>query len=225
MTHLYKNYLICRDDYLSKPEDVIAMANTLEFHKSTYFPGRRTGNLLAMEDPEIKKFADWFADRISYDVFPGISQYEIYVCFHINDVYKDSRFDKGWIHADYGNLAGLIYLTPGENNLNTGTSIFAGENVDPLSCGELPTDAEARLKFYLDETVTPEFVDGFERNRVLLEDLETIKIGNKFNRLIAYDSKMWHRPNSMSTTTGDPRLTLLFFISQFNYNQQTISTV
>jgi len=225
MTHLYKNYLICRDDYFDKPDNVIAIANNLDFHKSTYFPGRRTGNLLAMEDPEIKKFADWFADRVSYDVFPGISRYEIYVCFHINDVYKDKRFNAGWIHADYGNLAGLVYLTPDEDNLNTGTSIFSGKGADLSTCDELPSDAEARLKFYLDENVTPEFVEGFERNRKLLENSETIRIGNKFNRLIAYDSKMWHRPNSMSTKTGTPRLTLLFFISQFNYNQQTISTV
>ncbi len=216
MTHPYKNYLICRDNYFDDPDSVVEMSKSLNYARSTYFPGKRTGNLLGFEDPYIKNFADWFANRISHDVFPGISMYELYLCFHIYEKCPDPKFNKGLIHNDYGNLAGLVYLTPGEENINTGTSIFASDNAI-TDAKELPTDAEAMKQFYLYDKITPEFILGFENNRQSFESRETIRVGNKFNRLIAYDSKMWHRPNSFSTESNTPRLALLFFVSQFNY--------
>jgi hypothetical protein len=216
MTHPYKHYLICRDNYFEDPTAVVELSKSLNYSRSTYFPGKRTGNLLGFDDPIIKNFADWFANRISHDVFPGISMYELYLCFHINEPCSDQRFNKGLIHNDYGNLAGLIYLTPGEENIDTGTSIFASDN-DSIDAKELPTDAEAMKEFYLYDRITPEFIIGFENNRQSFESRETIRIGNRFNRLIAYDSKMWHRPNSFSTELNSPRLSLLFFVSQFNY--------
>jgi hypothetical protein len=216
MTHPYKHYLICRDNYFEDPTAVVELSKSLNYSRSTYFPGKRTGNLLGFDEPAIKNFADWFANRISYDVFPGISMYELYLCFHINEPCADQRFNKGWIHNDYGNLAGLVYLTAGEEDINTGTSIFASEN-NSTDANELPTDTVAMKEFYLNDKITPEFIAGFENNKQTFESRETIRIGNKFNRLIAYDSKMWHRPNSFSTKANLPRLALLFFVSQFNY--------
>jgi hypothetical protein len=168
---------------------------------------------MSSPDTEIKRFAEWFSDRLSRDVFPGISMYEMFVCFHVNEPCTNPRYNQGWIHNDFGNLAGLVYLTPGEDNINTGTSIFTGEFTET----ELPSDAEARSKFHFTGEISPDFVKGFERNQQFFENKETIRIGNKFNRLIAYDSKMWHRPNSYTTTIGEPRLSLLFFISRFNF--------
>jgi hypothetical protein len=216
-THPFKNYLVVRDDYFEKPKDLILMSKDLDYHRSIFYPGKRTGNLLAMEDPEINRFANWFADKVSYNVFPGIQEYEMFVCFHINDPCPDDRLKKGFIHNDHGNLAGLVYLSQAESNLETGTSIFSGDGVDPLTAGMLPTDTEACKSFYLDGLITPEYVKGLENNRSIFEHTETIKIGNRFNRLIAYDSKMWHRPNSFVTSTNEERLTLLFFVSQFKY--------
>ena len=53
MTHPYKNYLICRDDYFDNPEQVIELSTHVNYSRSTYFPGERTGNLLGMEDKKI----------------------------------------------------------------------------------------------------------------------------------------------------------------------------
>jgi len=111
----------------------------------------------------------------------------------------------------------LVYLSQDESNLETGTSIFSGDGVDQLTAGMLPTDTEACKSFYLDGLITPEYILGLENNRNTFEHTETIKIGNRFNRLIAYDSKMWHRPNSFVTSNNTERLTLLFFVSQFKY--------
>lgn len=212
MRHPFEKYLVTRDDYLEKPYDVIEISKTQDFQRATYYPGQRTDNLLSSTDPEVKKFAEWFTNRLSLDVFPGIFNYEMFLCFHINEPCPVEEFNKGWIHNDYGNLAGLVYLTPGEDNINTGTSIFTGSGAEEIS-----TDAEARAKFHFEGKITPNFELGFKRNRDFFESKETLRVGNKFNRLVAYDSKMWHRPNSYSTSISEPRLSLLFFISKFNF--------
>lgn len=217
MSHPYTGYLVCRDNYFTNPEEVIKLSKMCNFSRSTYYPGIRTGNLLGIEDPGIKDFADWFADRVSIDVFPLIRNFEFFLCFHINEPCDDMNYNKGWIHTDYGNLAGLVYLTEGESDMNTGTSIFDPDRTDINDIQELPTDKEALKNFYLHEKITPEYVTGFKNNLDLFESKETIRIGNKYNRLIGYDSKLWHRPNSFTTVSNAPRLTLLFFVSQFNY--------
>jgi hypothetical protein len=149
MTHPYKNYLICRDDYFDNPEQVIELSNHVNYSRSTYFPGERTGNLLGMEDKKIKDFADWFANRLSFDIFPGIRMFELMLCFHRNFPSPDPYYNRGLIHNDVGNLAGLIYLTPGEHDLNTGTSIFDNDTIPRTEPTELDTDAAALKEFYL----------------------------------------------------------------------------
>lgn len=217
MTHPYKNYLICRDEYFADPTAVIELSHMVNYNRSTYFPGERTGNLLGMEDQKIKDFADWFSNRISFDIFPGISMYEVMLCFHRNFPNQDPYYNRGLIHNDVGNLAGLIYLTPGEHDLDTGTSIFDNDSIPRTEPHELDTDAAALKQFYMYDKTTPEYVKGFDHNLQMFATGETIRVGNKFNRLIAYDSKMWHRPNSFATSVNKPRLTLLFFVSQFSY--------
>lgn len=213
MRHPFEKYIVIRDDYLKLPHDVIEISKHLKYQRAPYYPGKRTENLMAHKDSEVTKFAQWFSGELSYNVFPGIIDFELYLCFHINDPCNDPRYNYGWIHNDFGNLAGLIYLTEGEENIDTGTSIFTGEVIGE----ELPTDKDAREKFHFQGEITPEFVMGFERNQQFFADKETVRIGNKFNRLVGYDSQMWHRPNSYSTTIGQPRLSLLFFISRFTF--------
>jgi len=213
MIHPFENYLVCRDNYLNNPQAAIDLAGRLEYKHAKVYPGKRTDNLMASDDIEVREFGKWFANRLSYNVFPGISMYEINVSFHINEVYDHPELNTGWIHNDIGNLAGLVYLTPGESNFDARTSMFNGY------AEELPDDAEARRKFHFTGEVTSEYLAGFNRNQTQFK--ETIRIGNQYNRLIAYDSKIFHRPNSFITSTGAPRLTLLFFISKFNYEQQS----
>lgn len=208
MRHPFENYVLCRDNYFNNPDEIVRMFDDEVYIRDTAYPGLRTNNLLVSSNSGIKDFARWFADKLSVDVFPGISMYEIVVYFHINEIY-DSKYNSGWIHNDLGNLAGLVYLTPTESDFESGTSIFLGNG------NELPDDLEARKKFHLNGIVTPEYIAGFDNN--LSKFKETIKIGNQYNRLIAYDSKMFHRPNSYVTASNQPRKSLLFFISKFDY--------
>ena len=209
MNHPFIEYLVCRNNYLDDPYHIVQLSHKQFFRKADYYPGFRTENLLNLQDPETKKFAESFADKLSVDVFPGIYNYSMSLYFHINESNADEILNQGWIHNDSSLLAGLIYLTPEENNFNSGTSIFTGHG------NETSENRKIRSDYNLTGIATEEYTNSIKDSWNNFK--ETIRIGNMFNRLIAYDSKMYHRPNKYSTEIGTPRLTLLFFISKFEY--------
>jgi hypothetical protein len=210
MQHSFSEYLICRNNYLDNPQRVIELSSRQTYRKAEYYPGRRTENLLNLQDPDTKQFSVDFADRLGYDVFPGIRNYSMSLFFHINEAASDPVLDQGWVHKDVSVLAGMVYLTLGENNFESGTSIFTGEGVETTENKKVWND------YNLTGIATEEYVSLVKYNHSQFK--ETIKVGNMFNRLVAYDSKLYHKPNRYSTAVGSPRLSLLFFISQFDYS-------
>lgn len=211
MNHPFHQYLVCRNDYFENTELIIDIAERQEYNRAVHYPGLRSNNILISDDVETKEFAVEFANRISVDVFPGIEKYNIFLCFHKNEDYKDKILNQGWIHSDESLLAGLVYLNPGEENIESGTSIFTG--TDDVGAH----DDRLRSEFNLTGKSSEEYVKSLEKNWSYFK--ETIKIGNKFNRLIGYDSTMFHRPNSYATLDGSTRLSLLFFIYNFEYHK------
>lgn len=209
MNHPFSEYLICRNNYLDDPNYAVELSHKQIFRKGEYYPGYRTENLLNLEDLETKKFAEDFADRLCIDVFPGISEYSMSLYFHMNEPNSNEILNQGWIHKDNAILAGMVYLTPGEEDFNTGTSIFIGEGI------ETPENKKIREDYNLTGIVTEEYIECVKE--IWKNFKETVRVGNMYNRLVAYDSKMYHRPNKYSTEIGLPRLSLLFFISQFKY--------
>jgi hypothetical protein len=215
--HPFIDYVICRNNYFNNPEIVVELSKKVEYSGAEVYPGIRSGNLLASDIPIVKDFAIWFANRLGIDIFPGITNYETAIYFHINKGIDDSEVNYGWIHKDIGNLAGLVYLTEQESNFDSGTSIF---NCNNNTIDELTEYMYAWREFNITRKPTDKIKEGLKLNNS--QFTETIRIGNQYNRLIAYDSKLSHRPNSFSTSTLSPRLTLLFFISQFDFKKEEI---
>ena len=214
--HPFQRYLITRDNYFENPADVILLSNNVPYSTASYYPGLRSENLMFSEDPKVKGFADYFSNRVSYDVFPGIRNYHIDIYFHINKVYDDAELNQGWVHTDDATLAGLIYLTPTESNFDTGTSIFLGEGTPNLR------DKEVFSQLNLYGIVEEDYKQRLQENRNCFK--ETIRIGNQYNRMVGYDSKMYHCPNTYKTTT-DIRKTLLFFIYSFDHINNGLNTI
>lgn len=209
MIHPFQNYIVCRDNYLVNPEKVLELFKKQSFIKSGIYPGHRTDNLFNSKDEDTVNFATYFANRIKDDVFPGLSNFMIDIRMHINEVYLHDDANLGWIHNDESDLAGILYLTPNENNFSSGTSIFNKINTPEFD----EDDFTARLNFNSTSNVTEEYLKELKKN--WSQFCETIKIGNVYNRLLAYDAKLFHRPNSFVTSTKIPRHSLLFFIQGF----------
>lgn len=214
--HPLAGTVVCKDNFFNNPGKILALSKKQKYEKTERFPGKRTNNLLESFDPETKEFAVFFAKKIAREVFPGIAQFVIHISFHINELYSDDEANCGWIHNDDVTLAGLVYLNPLETNFGSGTSIFLKKGAKDFP---IP-DFQSRKEFNTTSEVTAEYKQDLKNNHSHFE--ETIRIGNVYNRLIAYDSNLWHRPNTFKLAVDEPRTTLLFFIDQYEFNRPDI---
>lgn len=207
----FSNYLICRDNFFNSPDKIVDLSHKQEYFRTIAFPGVRTENLLNSQDEETRNFALFFANKIKAEVFPGIHKFIIDIRFHINETYSIEEANVGWIHSDPSDLAGLVYLNRDEKNFFSGTSMFLKKTDEIFS----QKDFESRNKFNLHNEISQEYLDEIKKNWAEFD--ETVRVGNVYNRLVAYDSTMYHRPNTYVTSTKEPRRTLLFFIRGFSF--------
>lgn len=214
--HPLAGTVVCKNNFFNNPKKVLELSKKQTYARCDRFPGRRTINLLQALDPESREFATFFAKKIAREVFPGISQFVIHISFHINDTFDEEIVNEGWIHNDDVTLAGLVYLNEEEINFNSGTSIFLKEGPQDFSTSDYPS----RKKFNASNIITEEYKEDLKNNHANFQ--ETIRVGNVFNRLIAYDANLWHRPNTFKTLDNTPRTTLLFFIDGYEFDTPNI---
>lgn len=191
------------DDFFENPVDVRNFALSQEFrpdpeHK---WPGTRTKRISTLNyklfDFVIKKVLKvFYSDDESYE-------YESSMYFQMSD----KSYGSGWVHADVESLiTGIVYLNINES-LNAGTSIC-----QPKSTGILPINLDSKIQFYKKE------IDNCDKeryeNNTQFDDSVIIK--NKFNRLVLFDSHLYHKADEfIGDSTDTSRLTLIFFINKF----------
>ena len=214
--HPLAGTVVCKNEFFNNPDKVLELSKKQTYEKSERYPGKRTINLLESTDTETNNFAVFFAKKIAREVFPGISQFVIHISFHINELYDDADANVGWIHNDDVTLAGLVYLNPNEINFDSGTSIFLKKGAENFPV----LDFQSRKLFNTTSVVTEEYKQDLKNNHTHFD--ETIRIGNTYNRLIAYDSNLWHRPNTFKVNVNEPRTTLLFFIDRYEFRAPDI---
>jgi hypothetical protein len=208
----YKNSTHVIDNFFDDIQPIIELGNSLEYSNNESWPGLRTDNLLQVNNSSAVEFAKFFAKNIADKVFYGLSKFEIDIRFHKNDLYDVEHANKGWIHNDDIDFAGLVYLNNEEPNMSTGTSIFDKTLPKDFSV----KDYQSRKDLNLKKIVTNEYLKDLQNNRS--QFVETLNVGNKFNRLVAYDALQWHRPNSYNVKTL-PRYSLLFFINNAQFTE------
>lgn len=208
----YKNSTHVIDNFFDNIQPIIELGNSLEYSNNESWPGLRTDNLLQANNSSAVEFAKFFAKNIADKVFYGLSKFEIDIRFHKNDLYDVDEANKGWIHNDDIDFAGLVYLNDEEPNMSTGTSIFD----KTLPKDFAVKDYQSRKDLNLKKIVTDQYLKDLQNNRS--QFVETVNIGNKFNRLVAYDALQWHRPNSYNVKTL-PRYSLLFFINNAQFTE------
>lgn len=211
MNHPLVDYLHVKNNFFNNPLKVYNLSLNLKYERAANFPGQRTENLLTSNNWAAKQFAIYFAKKIAREVFPGISQFVTHICFHINDTYDDDEANNGWIHNDDVTLAGLVYLNPTERSFSSGTSVFYKITEGEFNAGDFPS----RKEFNLTAKSSEQYLQDLAENHKHFE--ETIRVGNVFNRLVAYDAKLYHRPNNFKTLCGEPRRSVLFFIDKYEF--------
>jgi hypothetical protein len=215
MSHFYSDFIFCKNNFFQNPKRILDFANSLEFsYKHKGFPGTRTENLAMSDQPECKDFANFFVAKLLNEVYTNILEVTIDIRFHKYPVYNDSSLNTGWVHIDDNELlAGVLYLNNNFESFNAGTSFFTPKH-------EITAPDEIRENFNLDSTAVN--IDKYKESLVSHNDQfnETIKVGNLYNRLITYDSNIFHKPNDYCINNMDNRLTLVFVISKYSYKNR-----
>lgn len=208
--HKYKNSTHVIDNFFYNPRSVIELGQSLDYFNDVTWPGLRTKNLLQIDNEQAVEFAKFFAKKIADEVFYGLNKFQIDIRFHKNEIYDTEEANYGWIHNDEIDFAGLVYLNLEETSMHTGTSIFDKNTIEDFKV----QDFESRKELNFKKNVTDQYLIDLAENKKQFE--ETINVGNKFNRLVAYDAEQWHRPNNYKVKTP-PRYSLLFFIDNAQF--------
>jgi len=216
MAHLYTDFIFCKNNFFKNPKRVLEFANSLDFSfKNSAFPGTRTENLALSKDPVSKEFAQFFARKLVNEVYTNIIDLDIDIRFHkYPNLHEDAELDIGWVHQDDNELlAGLVYLNEDVDNFDSGTSFYSSPNNFDYP-GQIRLDfnsnnADINLENY--KTCLKNHTGQFKENA---------RVGNLYNRLITYDSNVFHRPNSYNTGDGNNRLILIFVVSNYSYRNR-----
>jgi hypothetical protein len=110
-------------------------------------------------------------------------------------------------------MAGVIYLNPNEMSMDTGTSVCYDDGTYTVE-EDLKAVPGVR-EFNQTSKVSEEYKKVWKENKDRFP--ETIRAANIYNRLVAYDGYSFHRTNSFAVSSGEERLTLLFYVTEYEY--------
>jgi hypothetical protein len=197
------------DDFFNYPYEVRKFALQQEYFSDTEnrWPGKRTKPLhelnLTLYNTIIGKVVSLF-----YDLKKLEAQLYVDARFQLTD----KEYEEGWIHTDTGCLAtGIIYLS--DQICNSGTTIY--RPVDSINT--LIKHNDKKKKSYSDTTLISESKDfRLENNK---QFRPTVTVENEYNRLVLFDSHLYHSANNFYGDGAESnRLTLVFFVHKINFN-------
>ena len=202
----------CIDNFFEDPKAIRELAFSLERHSDPegMWPGKRT-KMLHEVLPEYSNFFCAKLMRTFYDFRKHQVNWQIESYFQFIDPYSENaEVNEGWVHKDKDAvLAGVIYLNE-KPEITAGTSLFARKTV---TSDAIYTDE--KHEFFKNPANVDEktYVEKLKENNDNF--VETLTVGNVYNRMICYDGAYYHRANSF-LCGEEPRLTQVFFVRNLN---------
>ena len=212
---------LCVDNFFDNPDEIRKYALSLEYPEVPgHYPGKRSFDLKEI-NPD---FYNAVCKKILSLFFAEpVNNYQVEMKFQVIEHQhpdKNSVFNKGWIHLDdSSSFAGLIYLNP-EADLDTGTAIYKQVVVREQSLETFTryrAQMESKNRFFLDGENMDYEKHMTEHNSVYVE---TIRFSNLYNRMICFESSQHHAATNIFVS-GEPRLTLVFFVKGIDSQQNT----
>lgn len=211
MNHLYSDFFYCKNNFFNDPDLVVKLAESLPYtNTGRIFPGARTIDLALSPDPVHQDFVKSFVDKLITEIYTNISHVHISVCFHKYPKYENQDLNNGWIHTDHEMLAGVVYLNKDVEDFTAGTSVYSSP--DHVNMPDI-----IREEFNLDPASVDTNTYLSAQSTHNSQFKETIRVGNLYNRLITYDTKLSHKPNNYAINCGEHRLALLFVILDYAF--------
>lgn len=203
----------CVDDFYSNPDEVREYALSLDYKKiGGDYPGERTEYLDSLNIDFFRSFTsrlfslyfDFYYTEVSWTVLTSFQKTYPYE----ND--KFSHLNSGWQHTDDEHFiaAGVIYLNK-VSDLDGGTSFYRLK--DPSQNHIF--DYNIRNKLYNNEEINKqEYINQIKNHDSHFE--KTLEVKNVYNRMIMYQSDIWHKESNFYVNNFEPRLTQIFFIKE-----------
>jgi len=195
------------DNFFPDPDKIVEFALQQEYTLDSRgtWPGLRTRCLSEICE-NLHRHVGRKIHSLFYETTPNFWSINMY--FQRVKPFSDEQYDfknVGWIHSDNNNhFGGVIYLNKNSEK-DTGTSIFYPK------FGYFHHSENARMvkeKFYLNEEVSDEeYYTSIHSVNSQFE--ESIKVENRYNRMILFPSNAYHGAQTFGTK-GE-RLTLAFF--------------
>ncbi|MBL0145766.1 MAG: hypothetical protein IPP48_08390 [Chitinophagaceae bacterium] len=179
---IYNRFLLAKDNFYDDPVKVIKAANAATFFEPEDATGFRSTTVY--HEPGVKqKLEKILGIKITrWDIDPKKENGVFYQGFS-----KGKKKETPGVHSDwpYNDITVLIYLTP---NLpfDCGTSLWM-HKATKICNPPTPQDAK-RLKIKFADLVEQFEVESTKRNKWV----EIDRVGNKFNRMVAYPSGALH---------------------------------
>ena len=194
------------DNFFDDPDAVreLAIQQKFEVDSLARWPGKRTKPIHEISTELhtmlcarlFSLFYDFRVDNLSWAVDATFQK-------------VDASYKEGWIHSDAKDsvLSAIIYLTPNAD-INSGTSIYRRKKENKFA----NTKNNDKKMAYLAGEINNVDIEKYRlENNSQFE--ETIKVGNVYNRLIAFDSQLFHAAQSFfgNEEEDNERLTLVLF--------------
>lgn len=198
------------DNFYETPDLVREFALSSQWQNTDgRWPGQRTAPINEI-NPKLfdifsKKMLSLFYDFEFCSVEWIIdSQFQKVPCF--SNSKKDCKND-GWIHTDDNLITGVIYLNPNPKP-GWGTSIYALKDGEIDDCNQ-----EYKFDHYLGKELN-EVEHEKQKIKHNNKFIETIKVENVYNRLILFESKLYHGVPTFYSNEKEERLTQVIFVEQ-----------
>ena len=186
------------DGFFDDPDAIRSLAFTLDCRTSpnNNWPGIRSHNLYEVANPVYNTLINRIL-RLFYCTTTKYGYSAKSFFQFVNNNYKE-----GWIHRDDGAiLSAIIYLTPDSLSV---TSIFKKKDIMYEDCSSKILKEDAYKNNTDNLTALVDHNSHYE---------EVINVKGLYNRLVLFDSRLYHGAHKFHGTTKDTsRLTLITFI-------------
>lgn len=197
------------DDFFEYPDAVREFALQQEYlpDPDNKWPGKRTKPLHELSpvlyNTTIAKVLSLFYD---------LKKIEVKWCVNARFQLVGEEYEEGWVHTDKENLiTGIIYLS--NQVCNSGTTLY--RPIDPVNA-VLKNTNKKHESFNNTDLVTSVKDFRLENNK---QFRPTVTIESEYNRLVLFDSHLYHSANNFyGSGVESNRLTLVFFVNRLDFN-------
>lgn len=225
---------IIQDNFFDDPDDIVEFANMQTFVPGTrgLWPGKRA-NIISLQQGNntYTKFTRIVMDRMKeigrFSVLPPQTQlnsqaklnFKVQMSFQSITPHHsepDHILNRGFIHHDHAKsdtdesitqMTCIVFLNQTVNTM-CGTSLYRTN----LEADDVYTATDLKKHVNLHSSLPNNSNDLPDLQRHYDQFQETLRIYPVYNRLVTFDSRLWHGATCLHTGTNEPRLTLVVFI-------------